>query len=67
MSLFSDNFICYYFSGQTLQVAGLHLMEPVFSHGQLYVGVSRVGSKKHLYVLAPDGKTKNVVYQEALR
>ena len=32
--------------GQTLAVAGLHLVEPCLSHGQLYVGCSRVGSSK---------------------
>lgn len=52
--------------GQTLKVAGLQLEEPCFSHGQLYVGCSRVGSPNSLYVNAPGGKTKNIVYYEAL-
>ena len=52
--------------GQTLKVAGLQLQEPCFSHGQLYVGCSRVGSVNNLYVYAPCGRTKNIVYQEAL-
>ena len=55
------------FSGQTLKAAGLHLEEPCFSHGQLYVGASRVGTKNDLFVLAPNGKTKNVVYKKVLR
>ena len=54
--------------GQTLKVAGLNLSEPVFTHGQLYVGCSRVGNPNKLYFLTnEDGKTKNVVYQEALK
>ncbi|XP_013789418.1 uncharacterized protein LOC106473280 [Limulus polyphemus] len=52
--------------GQTLKVTGLQLEEPCFSHGQLYVGCSRVGSPKNLYVNAPCGKTKDIVYHEAL-
>ena len=52
--------------GQTLAVAGLDLHEPSFSHGQLYVGISRVASKHGLTFLAKEGKTKNVVYQEVL-
>jgi len=52
--------------GQSLKVAGIHLMTPCFSHGQLYVAMSRVGSSKHLFILTPSGKTVNVVYPAAL-
>ena len=52
--------------GQTLAVAGLHLEDSCFSHGQLYVGCSRVGSPKNLFIFAPGGKTKNIVYREVL-
>ncbi|XP_075703412.1 ATP-dependent DNA helicase Pif1-like [Rhinoderma darwinii] len=51
---------------QSLKVAGIHLQSPCFSHGQLYVACSRVGTGKNLYILAPDQKTKNIVYKKAL-
>lgn len=53
--------------GQSLQVCGLNLEEPCFSHGQLYVACSRVGKPSDLFVYAPDGKTKNIVYEKALQ
>ena len=52
--------------GQTLKVVGVNLESPCFSHGQLYVACSRVGSHDNLHVLAKDGKTVNLVYPEAL-
>ena len=53
--------------GQSLKVAGINLETPCFSHGQLYVACSRVGTGTNLYVSAPDAKTKNVVYRTALQ
>ena len=50
--------------GQSLKVAGLQLEEPCFSHGQLYVGCSRVGAKDNLFVYTPNCGTKNIVYKE---
>ena len=52
--------------GQTLKVAGLYLGDPCFSHGQFYVGCSRVGSSHNLYIRAPGSVTKNVVNPLAL-
>jgi len=56
--------------GQSLHHVGIDLREPVFSHGQLYVALSRCTSSNHIKVLLPDGSTTtnvtNVVYPEAL-
>ena len=53
--------------GQSLKVAGINPETPCFSHGQLCVTCSRVGTAQNLYIFAPDAKTKNVVYQRALQ
>jgi len=56
--------------GKTLNKVGLYLPRPVFTHGQLYVVVSRVKSKKGLKLLILDDNgntghsTTNVVYRE---
>ena len=58
--------------GQSLSRVGLYLPRPVFTHGQLYVAVSRVKSKSGLKVVVCDEHgnlcttTKNVVYKEVL-
>lgn len=45
--------------GQSLDVVGLDLETPCFSHKQLYVACSRVGSPNDLHIFAPKEKTKN--------
>ena len=53
--------------GQSLGRVGLYLERPVFSHGQLYVALSRVTNPNGLKVFCPGNTTPNVVYQEILR
>ncbi|KAF5808009.1 putative DNA helicase [Helianthus annuus] len=59
--------------GQSLCKVGLFLKQPVFTHGQLYVALSRVKSRDglKLLILDEDGqitnKTTNVMYKEVFR
>eukprot|EP00102_Acyrthosiphon_pisum_P006991 XP_003241135.1 PREDICTED: ATP-dependent DNA helicase PIF1-like [Acyrthosiphon pisum] len=53
--------------GQSLKCTGLLLDPMCFSHGQLYVACSRGGDPKNLYIYCPNGKTKNIVYPQALK
>lgn len=53
--------------GQTMSVCGINLENPCFSHGQLYVACSRVGNPSNLFIHAPDGTTRNIVHELALR
>jgi len=59
--------------GQSLKSVEIYLSSHVFSHGQLYVAISRVTSKQGLKILIIDGDgentdtTSNVVYHEVFR
>jgi len=55
--------------GQTLNNVGVYLPSPVYSHGQLYVVISRVTSNANIKIFSgpgPDGYMRNVVYKEVL-
>jgi ATP-dependent DNA helicase PIF1 len=59
--------------GQSLDYLGLYLPRDVFSHGQLYVALSRVKSKQGLKILIHDqsnipmNHTTNVVFKEVFQ
>lgn len=59
--------------GQTLERVGIYLWNPVFSHGQLYVAISRATSAANLVFLIrqqsgfPSCYTQNIVYKEVLQ
>jgi len=59
--------------GQSLKNVGIYLPSHVFSHGQLYVAISRVTSKQGLKILIVDRDgentttTSNVVYHKVFR
>ena len=61
--------------GQSLERVGVFLPQPVFSHGQLYVALSRVKRPEGLHVLILNGEkaqlpgifTKNIVYSQVLQ
>ncbi|WOH00444.1 hypothetical protein DCAR_0519804 [Daucus carota subsp. sativus] len=59
--------------GQSLDMVGLYLPRSVFSHGQLYVAISRVTSPSGLHILIDDDNgsstnvTANVVFEEKLQ
>jgi ATP-dependent exoDNAse (exonuclease V) alpha subunit len=57
--------------GQSVRHVGIDLRTPVFTHGQLYVALSRATTVNQIYVLFPEGEegtqTQNVVYPEVLQ
>ncbi|XP_062186026.1 ATP-dependent DNA helicase PIF1-like [Phragmites australis] len=62
--------------GQTIPHVEIYLPNPVFSHGQLYVALSRATARRNIKILAASGNdatvdstytlTKNIVYKEVL-
>jgi ATP-dependent exoDNAse (exonuclease V) alpha subunit len=56
--------------GQTLSNVGVYLKNPVFSHGQLYVAISRVTTRNGLKILIENdngeccSSTRNIVFRE---
>ncbi|XP_060201787.1 uncharacterized protein LOC132630219 [Lycium barbarum] len=62
------------FKGQTIDSVGIYLREPVFSHGQLYVALSRAKSSGRVKMLIQpatvddpdDHSTYNIVYNEII-
>ncbi|PHT80512.1 hypothetical protein T459_18564 [Capsicum annuum] len=59
--------------GQSLSHVGLYLKKPVFTHGQLYVALSRVTKRQGLKILTYDhegeisNEATNVVFKEVYR
>ena len=54
--------------GQTLDFVGLWLNEPLFTHGQLYVAMSKVSAIDRIKIAIFENKnlTMNVVFKEVL-
>ncbi|KAG0560756.1 hypothetical protein KC19_9G010700 [Ceratodon purpureus] len=56
--------------GQSVKYVGLDIRVPVFSHGQVYVALSRATSPNHISALLPQNSTVsntvNVLYPEVL-
>jgi len=55
--------------GQTFNDVGVYLLSLIYSHGQLYVVISRVTSNANIKIFnshGPDRYMRNVVYKEVL-
>ncbi|KIH55324.1 hypothetical protein ANCDUO_14520 [Ancylostoma duodenale] len=53
--------------GQTFERVGICLNDQIFSHGQLYVALSRARSKEGVKIESKNGLMHNVVYPEVLQ
>ena len=52
--------------GQGFQKVGIYLKDQCFSHGQLYVAMSRVMSVENLFICSDNNIVQNIVYKEIL-
>lgn len=55
--------------GQSVHYVGVDLHMPVFTHGQLYVALSRSTSHNHVHILLPHdspNQVQNIIYNEIL-
>mmetsp|Transcript_13935 Transcript_13935/g.25805 ORF Transcript_13935/g.25805 Transcript_13935/m.25805 type:complete len:831 (-) Transcript_13935:1923-4415(-) len=50
--------------GQTLRTVGISLIKPVFTHGQLYVALSRARNMDSIHILSETSTVQNCVYNE---
>jgi hypothetical protein len=51
-----------------MKIIGIYLPEPVFTHGQLYIVLSRAMCVNDVSIFCPNGRTMtNVVYMKLLR
>ncbi|KAK6031187.1 hypothetical protein OSTOST_02662 [Ostertagia ostertagi] len=52
--------------GQSFSKVGIYLPEEVFSHGQLYVALSRAKTPEGIKIESSSTSLKNIVYTESL-
>lgn len=57
--------------GQSFETVGIYLNKPLFSHGQLYVAISRSKNANKIFIQNDDeensDKIKNIVWEEVLQ